>query len=200
MKHFYPRRCISFEMDQRAVIEAFDEKALIGRARSGSAEAFGELVRAHQDRVFGLAWSVLRNGADTEDAAQEAFLRAFRNLDKLREGAPFGPWIGRIAVNLALNAAKSRRRRQIRLSLLESLMPSRTPVDPETPDFDAAMSALKPRQRLALELFHRDGLAYEEIAQLMETSVMQVKNHVHRGRKRLKKLLESEMRSANHGK
>ena len=182
------------------MIETQDEKALVERARSGSAAAFGELVRAHQNRVFGLAWSVLRNTADAEDAAQEAFLRAFRNLDKLNEDLPFGPWIGRIAVNLALNAAKSRCRREVRLGILARLTAKSQASDPETPDFESAIKRLKPRQRLALEFFHRDGLAYDEIAKLMGTSIMQVKNHVHRGRKKLRKLLEREIGSADHVK
>jgi len=168
-----------------------DEVSVVERARAGSREAFASLVRAYQARVYSTAWSVLRNSADAEDAAQEAFLRAYRAMGSLR--SPFGPWLLRIAVNVALNAAKSRSRRQGRLRLVR---PERAggKDDALSEEIDRAMERLRPRQRLALELFHRDGLSFDQIAEVMGTSVAQVKNFTHRGRKELKKILGDRLR------
>ena len=187
-------------MAQNAVNEESGEATLVERARQGSVEAFGDLVHAYQHRVYALAWSVLRNDADAEDAAQEAFVRAFQSMHALRPEIPWGPWMCRIAINVAINNAKARGRRHARLQHLRLVAPPRH--EPPNPAFteaemERALLALSPRQRLAVELFHRDQCTYQEIAELMGASMAHVKNHIHRGRKKLRKLLDRERRNAN---
>lgn len=89
--------------------------ALIARAETHNPEAgFGERVAENQRRVFQIAYSVLGNSADAEDVAQEAFLRAYRKLDSLREADKFRAWVNRIVFRLALNRKRSYRRRLTR--------------------------------------------------------------------------------------
>ena len=88
---------------------------LIHRARSGDLEAFGSLVRSTQAMAYAVARGVLRDGAAAEDAAQEAYLRAFRRLGELSEPAAFMSWLRRIVVTVALNMRRGRRHTFLRL-------------------------------------------------------------------------------------
>jgi RNA polymerase sigma-70 factor (ECF subfamily) len=88
-----------------------DERALIRRAKAGSVPAYEALVRLHQVAVFRAACLVTSSAEDAEEAAQEAFMRAYRSLSRFRDDAPFRPWILRIVANCArTHRARSRRR------------------------------------------------------------------------------------------
>jgi len=85
--------------------------ALIAKAEAQTTDAgFGERIAESQRRVFQIAFSVLGNSADAEDVAQEAFLRAYRKLDSLREAEKFRAWVNRIVFRLALNRKRGHRR------------------------------------------------------------------------------------------
>src|SRR5688572_13164123 len=88
---------------------------LVGRAKGGDLEACGALVRLTQTMAYAVAWQVLRDPGLAEDAAQEAYLRAFRRLDDLADAAAFTGWLRRIVVTVALNMKRSRRNTLLRL-------------------------------------------------------------------------------------
>jgi len=89
--------------------------ALIARTAPHNAEAgFGERIAENQRRVFQIAYSILRNSADAEDVAQEAFLRAYQKFDSLREREKFRAWVNRIVFRLALNRQRGYRRQLAR--------------------------------------------------------------------------------------
>src|ERR1041384_265652 len=83
------------------------DRDLVLSARRGEAEAYGELVRRYQTAVFNAGYRLLGNRQEAEDLAQEAFIRAYARLDSFDVNRPFGPWIGRVAVNLGLNRLHS---------------------------------------------------------------------------------------------
>src|ERR1700723_3294035 len=85
-----------------------DESGMIAAILGGDAQLFHELIRPYERRVYAMALSFLRNEADAEDATQETFLKAFRNLASFRGDAKFGTWL----VSIALNEARSRIRRR----------------------------------------------------------------------------------------
>ena len=86
-----------------------DDAALVARARTDDQQAFAALVQRHQATVYRVCYRVLGNREDAEDAAQEAFLRAYRKLDTFRGESAFGTWLLRLAVNVALNEHQRRR-------------------------------------------------------------------------------------------
>ena len=88
------------------------EADLVARARRGDGYAYDQLVRGHQDIAFRTAWLVSGSAADAEDAAQEAFVKAWRALGRFREGAPFRPWLLAIVANEARNRRRSAGRRE----------------------------------------------------------------------------------------
>lgn len=96
------------------------EERLVERARRGDVEAYGEIVARYQDLAQRTAFVILRDADAAQDAAQDAFVKAFKAFGRFREGAPVRPWLLRIVANEAINRAKaSSRHRPADLSLVE---------------------------------------------------------------------------------
>src|SRR5438552_6480540 len=79
------------------------DRDLVLRVRGGDAEAFGDLVQRYQNSVYNVCYRLLGEPGAAQDEAQEAFIRAYRRLDRYDETRPFGPWMRRVAANLCLN-------------------------------------------------------------------------------------------------
>ena len=88
-----------------------DEQELIASAKNGDTRAFGQLVRTHQGFALRVAYLVVRDPSEAEDVTQDAFVKAYRSLDRFRAEAPFRPWLLRIVRNEALNRVRSTKRR-----------------------------------------------------------------------------------------
>jgi RNA polymerase sigma-70 factor (ECF subfamily) len=96
--------------------ERIAEASLLARAREGEARAYEELVERHQAVAFRVAWLVTRSTPDAEEAAQDGFVKAYRSLDRFRQGEPFRPWLLAIVGNEARNRRVAAGRRE-RLAL-----------------------------------------------------------------------------------
>jgi RNA polymerase sigma-70 factor (ECF subfamily) len=181
-----------------------DEQMLLHQARQGdetSAAAYGELVRRYQTAVFNVAYRLLGRRVEAEDAAQEAFLRAYRALDRFDLERPFAPWIKRITTNLCLNwldsakvkpqilaAELSSEKRTVSLDDWAHTAPSpeQTLVRAEqTTRLHEAIWALPPRYRVTIELRHFQELSYDEMAEVLERPLSSVKSDLFRARKLL---------------
>jgi len=165
-----------------------DESDLIRRAIQGDREAFGDLVTAYQTVAFRVAFRMLGNQEDAEDATQEAFLRAFHAMDRFDPARAFGPWIKKITANLCLNLLE----RKTVLSWDPDWLPSAQDPEP-TPEeqselrdrnarIRAALLQLPPRYRAAIELRHFQGLTYSEMADALDCPLTQVKSDLYRAR------------------
>jgi len=175
------------------------ERALLQRARGGDREAFCRLATIHREAVYRAAYWVLRDPDDALDATQEAFLKAFRHLDRFEERSSFKTWARRIATNVALDrqARRSRRRRR------EGELPAQEVVaDPKgEPAAEAvereerrrlvrsASEELPGAARAAVLLRDVDGLSYAEIADTLAIPKGTVMSRLHHGRKLLKEKL-----------
>jgi RNA polymerase sigma factor (sigma-70 family) len=120
------------------------EPDLVERARRGDAVAFAELVRSHQQMAFRTAYLVTRNAADAEDAAQDAFVKAFRALPRFRAGAPLRPWLLRIVAN----EARNRRRASVRREGLALRAAHEAPSGGAAPSPEGRLLAAEERRRL----------------------------------------------------
>jgi RNA polymerase sigma factor (sigma-70 family) len=97
------------------------EATLLARAREGDVRAYEDLVERHQTTAFRVAWWITRSTPEAEEAAQDGFVKAYRNLDRFREGAPFRPWLLKIVANEARNRrVAAQRREQLTLRLSET--------------------------------------------------------------------------------
>ena len=184
-----------------------DEAQLVERSREGDLEAFNAIVVAYQDRVYNLCLRMLGSPPAAEDAAQEAFLSAYRNVGRMR-GANVRSWLLRIASNACIDELRRRRRRpQVSLEApsvrdgdderpLELADPAAGPeqvtVTGEVSEaLQAQLQRLPPDQRLAVILCDIEGLSYNEIAVSMASSVGTVKSRISRGRARLREALRA---------
>ena len=89
-----------------------EDVQLIEKVKAGQTEAYGELVRKYQDRVFNTCWRICGHLEDARDLTQEAFLKTFDNLASFRHQSGFYTWVYRVAVNLAISHRRSAKRRQ----------------------------------------------------------------------------------------
>jgi RNA polymerase sigma-70 factor (ECF subfamily) len=173
-----------------------DESFLLARARRGDLAAFEEVVRRHQRRVYGTALRIVRAHDVADDVAQEAFVRAWRSLDRFELGRPFGPWVCRIAANLAVNHVRSPRAREVGLPEGHAETPSSDPgplgavLDDEAKRvLDAAVAGLPADQRAVFVLRAVEEMSYAEIAESLGLSLGTVMSRLFRARERLAKAL-----------
>src|SRR5216684_7047868 len=152
-----------------------DDPHLVDRLRRGDPRAFEALVIAYQHRVFGVALRMLRNRAEAEEVAQEVFLRVHRAVEDFRGEAKLSTWLYAIASRLCLNRLATGERRLAREGE-ESLERLRADADPaaqvERAELEAALQRaideLPGERRIVVVLRDVEGLAYEEIAEVLE--------------------------------
>lgn len=176
--------------------EVQDETFLLGRARQGDLSAFEEVVRRHQRRVYGVALRIVRSHAVADDVAQEAFLRAWRALDRFELGRPFGPWVCRIAANLAVNHVRSPVAREDPLpeghgeTRASQPSPLDAVLDGEAQQLlNEALEALPADQRAVFVLRAVEEMSYREIADALGLSPGTVMSRLFRAREKLVRAL-----------
>ena len=174
--------------------------ALVEEALRGRLEAFNQLVTRHQDHLFALVYRLVPDRDQAADVVQEAFFSAYRNLASFRGGSVRG-WLGRIAVNGALDLQRARRRRpsQPYPEFEDETWqpPAEDDEEPETRALTAerskvlarALAELPFEQRNCIVLFDVEGYDYAEIAAIMRVEVGTVKSRIHRGRLALRQAL-----------
>lgn len=174
-----------------------DTHHLIAKFKAGDTSAFEQLVRLHQDRIYSLCRHLLGNAQEAEDAAQDSFIKAYRNLPHFTPDASFYTWLYRIAVNTCLDYKKR--------PFLASLF-ARSPDDEEfeaweLPDelsperlyeskemgqaLQRALQKLSPKLKAVIVLKEMEGLSYEEIAEVLDVSLGTVKSRLSRAREEL---------------
>lgn len=173
------------------------DQALVERVQRGDKQAFGLLVSKYQRRVFRLLSRFIRDPAEVEDAAQEAFIKAYRALPNFRGDSAFYTWLYRIAINTAKNWLATQRHRPISTTTEtadgEEVELEPTLTDPTTPEstlasrqvgeaIDRAMARLPEELATAVTLREIEGLSYEEIAEAMRCPVGTVRSRLFRAR------------------
>jgi RNA polymerase sigma-70 factor (ECF subfamily) len=185
---------------------ADEERRLVEAAQRGDVESFNSLVRLYEGRVYNLCYRMLGDADSAADAAQDAFLSAFRNLRSFRGGS-FRSWMLRISTNTCYDTLRARKRRPtVSLDLdtddEDDSSPLQIADDAESPaDFalrrelaaaiQHGLTALPDEQRIVLILSDIQGLAYEEIAQITDSNLGTVKSRLSRGRARLREVLKA---------
>ncbi|MEO7910168.1 MAG: sigma-70 family RNA polymerase sigma factor [Roseiflexaceae bacterium] len=185
---------------------ADEERRLVEVAQRGDVASFNELVRLFEGRVYTLCYRMLGDPDSAADAAQDAFLAAFRNLRSFRGGS-FRSWMLRIATNTCYDVLRVRKRRpSVSLDIDADDESAGSPLQiadtAESPDDFAqrrelaaaiqdGLKLLPDEQRIVLILSDIQGLAYEEIAQITNSNLGTVKSRLSRGRARLREVLKA---------
>jgi len=168
--------------------------ALIERYLAGDVDAFNELMRAHEDRVFGICLRMLRDRDMALDAVQETFITVFRKVDRFAGRSAFSTWLYRVAVNTCYDVTRRTRRTQA-----DPLPEGRDPADPSSqdeflavevrPDIQKALDALPQEFKAAVVLADLEGLALQTVGDILGVPVGTVKSRVFRGRRLLAETL-----------
>jgi len=182
-----------------------EEASAIRACQKGDRNAYELIVRHYAARAIGAARAILRDASLAEDAAQEAFVRAFRAIRRFRVGEPFYPWLYRILKNVCLTTL--RRRGNLPASLDAENAP---PVPADTPDpgaaasrselramLLAAMAQLSDAHREILYLAHFDELSYKEIAACLAIPLGTVMSRLWAARQALRKVVSPSLK--DHG-
>lgn len=177
-----------------------DEAILVAEAGAGDSRAFGVLMERHLGGIVSIARRMLRDDAEAEDVAQEAFLRLWRSGATLEMGpAGIRPWLRRVVSNLCLDRVRGQGRVKVVEELPEVPEPAKQLAALESQDVQrrvgGAMQKLPERQRLALTLFHFEGLSQIEIGNILGVSDEAVESLLSRARRQLKADLKSEWES-----
>jgi len=178
---------------------------LVQLAKEGQIKAFESLVDKYKDRVFNIAFSFTSNFTESDDIAQNVFLKVYRNIGSFKEESAFSTWLYRIAVNECFNGIKSRTKNTISIEteiaggenvfLKDILQDTKTDIEEQAIAKEAqntvrkALLKLPEKYRIILTLREIENISYEEIAQIMKISDAKVKVWLFRGRNKLKKLL-----------
>jgi RNA polymerase sigma-70 factor, ECF subfamily len=179
-------------------IRAAEEQWSREAAHAAKGRDFEERLAECGPLAYRVARGVLRNDADAEDVAQEGLLRAYRRFDRLRDAQRFRGWLVRIVFRLALDRARSVKRREVRET--EWAQPTRRPA-PATAEelaassefqahFDRALDALPEKLRLVVLLAAMEGHTLYEVAAMLELPVGTVKSRLFAGRKKLAEKLQ----------
>jgi RNA polymerase sigma factor (sigma-70 family) len=166
--------------------------SLVERARSGDLAAFTELVRRFQAMAYGYAYSILGDFALAEDAAQEAFVEAYRKLDDLREPAAFPGWFRRIVYKYCDRIVRGRRIATASLDALGEVPSGRPGPEAVVEQREReelvlrAIASLPRGQCIATTLYYIDGYSQREVAAFLDVPLSTVKNRLYAARKRLK--------------
>lgn len=174
------------------------DEEIIALIREGKPDAaLSLLVPAYRRRVFGLAFSILRDRAAAEDVAQEVFVKLWRSLAGYDGRASLSTWIYAITRNASISALRKRRRT---VSMSEPTVAAEADaVESDAPPPEAAdtqlwqlVEALPERQRQVVTLYYQDERSTDEVAQMLGLPVNTVKTHLHRARARLAAALTAQ--------
>jgi RNA polymerase sigma-70 factor (ECF subfamily) len=183
--------------------ESFDEEKLVNAAQRGNLDAFNELILYYQNQVYNLAYHIMKDPAAADDAAQEAFISAYRALDSFRGGS-FRAWLLRIVTNACYDELRRYKRRpQISFDDFGEMDEEANPHlrdEAELPEetvqrdelrilLEQTMEQLPEEQQTTLFLVDRLGLSYQEVADTMETELGTVKSRLYRARAKMRDYL-----------
>ncbi len=170
-------------------VESSSDQTLLDRfAAQRNEAAFASLVGRHMPLVLAACRRVLGNHHDAEDAAQAVFLVLARKAHAIDARRTLGPWLHRVAIDLARDALRSRHSRE-RINREAAPMSDPAPPPALTGEIDAALAELPERERVAITLFHLEGRTVEEVAGLLDRPVGTVCSWLSRGRDRRRSLL-----------
>ena len=178
---------------------------MVDRLKQGDEAAFKTIVETWQDMVFNTALGIVQNTEDAEDILQEVFVQVFNSVSSFKGDSKFSTWLYRITVTKSLDHER-RKKRKKRFAFVKSIFGEESQVVVNPPDFNhpgvtmdqkenaaalfGAIDKLPENQRIAFILHKVEGLSYQEVSEVMKTTVSSVESLMHRAKNNLKKSLE----------
>jgi RNA polymerase sigma-70 factor (ECF subfamily) len=173
--------------------DELSDETLLREFLGGDQNAFTDLMKRHEDRVFGLAYRITGNRPDALDAAQDAFISAFRRAGSFRFDSAFSTWMHRVTLNACYDLMRKRGRSTPEEHPEDEDRPSSSNMDDivaQRMDVARALAGIPEEYREAVVMHDLGGIPYEEIASVTGVAIGTVKSRISRGRRRLAQLLE----------
>lgn len=183
-----------------------DERILVERLKQGDEAAFKLIVETWQDMVYNTALGIVQNPEDAEDISQEVFVQVYNSVSSFKGDSKFSTWLYRITITKSLDHER-RKKRKKRFAFVKSIFGEESQVVVNPPDFHhpgvvldkkekaaalfKAIAKLPENQRIAFSLHKVEGLSYQEVSEVMNTTVSSVESLMHRAKNNLKKSLET---------
>jgi RNA polymerase sigma-70 factor (ECF subfamily) len=187
-----------------------EESALVRRARGGDLQAYDDLVRRYQERIYATIYHMTSNHEDANDLAQESFIKAFQALKSFKGGSTFYTWLYRIAVNKTINFLKQRKNRTHMslndmdfnaehdpdlMALISENTPRRAAGLAELQEkLNAALLKLSEPHRLVVVLHDVQGQSHEDIAKVMDCNIGTVRSRLFYARQQLQGYLNDYLK------
>ena len=181
------------------------EWILIEQLKQGDEAAFKTIVETWQDMVYNTALGIVQNPEDAEDIAQEVFVQVYESIHSFKGEAKFSTWLYKITVTKTMDHLR-RKKRKKRFAFIQSLFGANDEIAHDPPDFHhpgvvldkketaselfKAIEQLPENQKIAFTLNKLEGLNYQEVSEIMNTTVPSIESLLHRAKNNLKKLLE----------
>lgn len=178
------------------------DREIAERIKKGDSEAFDELVGIYAKKIINTAYSLLYDAEEAQDAAQEVFIKVYKNIHSFRGESSLSTWIYRITRNVCCDILRKRRDTVISLDT-EDEDGKKTDIADSAPGpsesletnerneyLRRAIASLDEKHKMVITLFDLEGLSYEEIAEVMKCPVGTVKSRLYRARDALRKILE----------
>jgi RNA polymerase sigma-70 factor (ECF subfamily) len=182
-----------------------NEWILIEQLKQGDQTAFRKIVESWQDLVYNTAIGIVQNAEDAEDVAQEVFIQVYESIQQFKGESKLSTWLYRITISKAMDHIR-RKNRKKRFAFVKNLFTDQNEAVIHPPDFNhpgvildnreksaslmKAVAQLPENQRIAFTLHKIEGLSYQEISEVMNTTVSSVESLMHRAKSNLKKNLE----------
>ena len=184
------------------------ETELIQGLKNGDESAFKFLVDTYQDLVFNTAIGIVQNAEDAEDVSQEVFIQVYRSIHGFKGESKLSTWLYRITTTRSLDHLRTRKSKK-RFGLLQRLFGESNEPLMELPDFHhpgvdlekkenaarlfKAIAQLPENQKTAFTLHKLEDLSYQEVSEVMQTSVSAIESLMHRAKQNLRKILEKRL-------
>jgi RNA polymerase sigma-70 factor (ECF subfamily) len=177
---------LELNITSRAVVEvAAEETQWISRCRAGDETALSMLISKHRARLVRTATNILRDRFEAEDVAQEAFLKAFRELNRLRDDKSFPGYVYRICVRLCMDRLRAKRAETVEFEISQ---PAESKNIENRVLIEKLLTLLPADLRTTLVLREIEQLSYEEVAEVMHVPVGTVRSRLHVARDKFRKL------------
>lgn len=182
------------------------DEELVEKVKKGDVDAYEEIVKKYENKVFGIVYHMIKNQNDVEDLAQEVFIKVYKNLSKFKGDSSLYTWIYKITVNLCLDEMKKRKniiyldeKLEVEDGELERELPSSDKTQVELyeekelkENLHKCIGKLPEKQRVMIVLRDIKGFSYEEISEITSVKLGTVKSQINRARLKLKELLDEE--------
>ena len=171
------------------------DQVIIESILKGQGELYEEIIKRYKNSIYSLCMRMVRNSEDAKDLAQEAFIKAYQNLQKYNPEYKFSTWIFKVASNLCIDYLRKRKIQT--LSYDDKISMPHDTVSAEDrylhncnrKQIEKAIQDLPADYRILIILYHKEGLSYEQMCKMLELPMSKVKNRLHRARNKLKEVL-----------